>query len=224
MKNKRKKMRWRAALCLLGCVLLFCGCADDRMPAGEGNAAVISGADADGLREIADRLSQMQTRLDEIDAQYQKLQERIEQSAQQSENRSDTLESGSQELPPQTPQTTLYTYQSTADGIVLTKYLGAERKVVIPGAIDGMRVVGLADSAFAGTAVRSVVIPETVKTLGWFTFYGCAQLEQVTIPASVESIGYASFDGCSGTLILSVSENSYAQKYAASFALRYITQ
>ena len=120
-----------------------------------------------------------------------------------------------------TGSTHAYTYEKTEGGVILTKYLGTEHHVEIPAAVDGQKVVSLGDRAFADTAVSSVQIPETVQTLGWFTFYGCSSLQQVSIPASVSSIGYASFDGCHKELLLCVSENSYAQKYAASFALRY---
>ena len=69
-------------------------------------------------------------------------------------------------------QTTAYTYRETEQGIVLTKYHGKDVFVAVPAAINGKRVVALTDSAFAGTAVREVILPQTVQTLGWFTFYG----------------------------------------------------
>lgn len=118
-------------------------------------------------------------------------------------------------------QTSEYRYEEREDGIVLTQYIGKETSVVIPAALNGKRVVGLADRAFAETSVRSVTLPQTVTELGWFTFYGCHQLKSVVLPASVEKIGYASFDGCHADLILTVSSGSYAQRYAASFALHY---
>jgi hypothetical protein len=116
-----------------------------------------------------------------------------------------------------------YTYEQTDGGIVLKKYIGTDTAVVIPAAINGMRVVGMADHVFSGTAVQSVVVPQTVKDMGWFVFYGCNQLKSVVLPASVERIGYAAFDGCHKDLILTVEADSYAQKYAASFAMRYQT-
>lgn len=116
-----------------------------------------------------------------------------------------------------------YTYEQTEDGIVLKKYIGSDTTVVIPAAINGVRVVGMADHVFSGTAVQSVVVPQTVKEMGWFVFYGCNQLKSVVLPASVERIGYAAFDGCHKDLVLTVEADSYAQKYAASFAMRYQT-
>ena len=116
-----------------------------------------------------------------------------------------------------------FLYCDTEGGVMLTKYLGENAYVSVPAAIDGKRVVALADSVFAESKVRSVYLPETVRELGWFTFYGCGELTSVTLPASITRIGYASFDGCGAELCLGVEKNSYAQQYAASFALRYMT-
>lgn len=222
MKGKRKKELQWGMVCLVACLLL-CGCAKGEVSAAEKEAAAASGSENTTTQEIATQLSELQSKLDAIEAQYRELQAKAEQSASEQELADTHSGAVSQPKPPSTQQTALYTYQKEGEGVVLTKYLGEAREVTVPGAIDGMRVVGLADSAFAGTSVKSVVLPDTIKTLGWFTFYGCSSLERVSIPASVGSIGYASFDGCSSALTLSVAKDSYAQKYAASFALRYVT-
>jgi chemotaxis protein histidine kinase CheA len=137
-----------------------------------------------------------------------------EQQTDQSSSENSPLEQPSQ-------ATHAYIYEDTEGGVILTKYIGKENCVEIPAAVDGKRVVALADRIFCDTKVTSVTIPQTVQKLGWFTFYGCSSLRQVSIPASVSNIGYASFEGCHKDLVLHVSENSYAQKYAASFALHY---
>jgi hypothetical protein len=114
-----------------------------------------------------------------------------------------------------------YTYREESGGVIIVRYVGAERAVTIPAGINGKPVTGIDQNAFAHTEVCSVVVPESVSTLGWFTFFGCSSLRSVTLPASIQTIGYASFDGCHKDLTLHVTENSYAQKFAASFALRY---
>jgi hypothetical protein len=43
-----------------------------------------------------------------------------------------------------------------------------------------------------------VTIPNSVKSIGHYAFYGCSGLTSVTIPNSVTSIGRSSFSGCSG--------------------------
>ena len=42
----------------------------------------------------------------------------------------------------------------------------------------------------------AIKIPDSVKTIGKFAFWGCESLEYVTIPNSVEEIGSLVFWGC----------------------------
>ena len=46
--------------------------------------------------------------------------------------------------------------------------------------------------------IISVVIENSVTSIGSSAFYGCSGLSSVTIPNSVTSIGYEAFNGCSG--------------------------
>ena len=113
-----------------------------------------------------------------------------------------------------------YTYRLENNFAVLTSYLGDDVDVVVPAAVDGYLVIGLADRTFANCNVRSVTLPDTVEKLGWFTFYECAKLEKVVLPGGLSVIGYASFDGCSPALCLYVKSGSYAEQFANSFGLR----
>ena len=44
--------------------------------------------------------------------------------------------------------------------------------------------------------LKSIVIPDTVKSIGQYAFYGCNELTSVTIPNSVTTIGSDAFDYC----------------------------
>lgn len=55
----------------------------------------------------------------------------------------------------------------------------------------------IGDSAFSECAsLKSIVIPDGVKTIEDWTFNGCESLENIVIPQSVISIGKGVFDGC----------------------------
>jgi hypothetical protein len=114
-----------------------------------------------------------------------------------------------------------YTYRLENGFAILTSYRGNEREVIIPAAVDGYLVVGLGDRMFADCNVLSVTLPQTVERLGWFTFYGCKNLQKVVLPSGVKNIGYASFDGCPPGLCLYVSSGSFAEQFAISFGLKY---
>ena len=92
-------------------------------------------------------------------------------------------------------------FETKADGheVVIVGYKGNSTDVVIPVAIGGKPVVGIADRAFKGNkSLSSVTIPVSVSHIGENAFDDCAGLSSVTIPASVSSIGDGAFDGCAG--------------------------
>ena len=99
--------------------------------------------------------------------------------------------------------------------------------VTIPETVNGYTVNGIADYAFQYARIGTVVMPETIKTIGEFSFYGCSRLlslsipnsvttiiryafaectslASVTIPKSVSSIGECAFEECPGLTSISV--------------------
>ncbi|MGN0432499.1 MAG: leucine-rich repeat protein [Lachnospiraceae bacterium] len=96
----------------------------------------------------------------------------------------------------------LYEYTQSNGTITLTKYLGTEEEVMIPGEIDGIAVTVLGNSLFTNnTSVVSVVIPDTVIEIqaggtGRSAFGYMDKLEKVTIPGNVKVIGSCAFIGC----------------------------
>ena len=85
--------------------------------------------------------------------------------------------------------------------------------VTIPSELGGYAVkrvgndTALFDTALFGdsnTSVTSVVIPNSVTSIGYSAFYGCTGLNSLTIPNSVTSIGDYAFAGCSGLTSLTI--------------------
>jgi hypothetical protein len=62
-------------------------------------------------------------------------------------------------------------------------------------------------------SLTSVVIPNSVTSIGYGAFYECFSLTSVVIPRSVTSIGENAFYGCYN-LTVKGYKNSYAQTYA----------
>lgn len=122
-------------------------------------------------------------------------------------------------VPDTDPEQTISFSYSVEDGCVtIHEYLGGARAVVLPSTVNGYPVTAIADNAFKNSSVTSVVIPSTVKSIGWFAFYGCLSLTSVTVPASVDMIHYAAFDACPSLTVL-CQQNSYAASYVQSFGL-----
>lgn len=84
----------------------------------------------------------------------------------------------------------------------IIKYLGNEENVNIPSTIeiDGINcnIYHIGSYAFQDCqSLKSVVIPDSVSTIGWGAFAGCTSLKNVTLPKNIESIKYETFAECS---------------------------
>lgn len=112
----------------------------------------------------------------------------------------------------------VYRYRLENGEAIITGYSGNATLLSIPQTLDGYPVVAIGERAFENSGVAAVVLPEGVREIEWFAFYGCEELVNVTLPASVNSIGYAVFDGCADLRIF-CPKSSYAEKYAQSYGI-----
>lgn len=110
-----------------------------------------------------------------------------------------------------------FTYVKEGDGIRITRYTGSEASVEIPEKIDDLPVRCVGESAFEGSGIKSLTIPEGVTKIDWFALRGCSSLSEIKIPASVKKIEYGAFDGAKPSLVIICPKNSFAQKYAESW-------
>ncbi|MCD8206865.1 MAG: leucine-rich repeat domain-containing protein, partial [Bacteroidales bacterium] len=78
---------------------------------------------------------------------------------------------------------------------LLVAYYGSETNITLPETIEG-NSYGIGYRAFYQSSVESVVIPDTVTSIGEYAFYGCTHLTSVSIGSDVVSIGYQAFYNC----------------------------
>lgn len=70
----------------------------------------------------------------------------------------------------------------TVQAACIEAYTGSETEVVIPGEIDGLEVIALGDSAFAGNyTLKEVTLPASLEALGEFAFSECTALERFLV-------------------------------------------
>lgn len=115
----------------------------------------------------------------------------------------------------------LFEYVKENGGITITKYIGKQTSVTIPNKIEQLPVLKIGENAFADSKVKSVTLPSSCEEIDWFAFYGCYALTTIYVSSEVKTIGYGAFDSCSKSLTIYCERNSYAQKYAQSFGIKY---
>lgn len=81
----------------------------------------------------------------------------------------------------------------TTDNSDSPAYLGDEKNVTVPSEIDGHTVVSVGKGAFAYKDMSSVVLPDTIESIGDFAFRENKHLTSIVIPDSVIKIGEAAF-------------------------------
>ena len=81
------------------------------------------------------------------------------------------------------------------NGVIITRYKGPDSgEVVIPKTIGGYEVKKISDGAFQNcTGITSIVIPDSVISIGVSAFSGCTSLSEITV--SQDNKNYSSVDG-----------------------------
>ena len=93
-----------------------------------------------------------------------------------------------------------------------------EGDLVIPGSFDGVPVTGIGDFSLMNYgAVTSVTIPEGVRSIGAYAFYGCNNLKDLTMPDSVTCIEVGAFDGCCSLTNVTIPQHVLDQGLANVF-------
>ena len=98
-----------------------------------------------------------------------------------------------------------FEYEKTDSGIVIKRYTGLDPNPRIERGYGGIPVVEIAEEAFKNCAhLKTIVIPDSVKTIGDDAFRECVELSSVTIPESVTKIGRNAFYECASLTSVTV--------------------
>ncbi len=98
---------------------------------------------------------------------------------------------------------------------IFTLAPSARAEAVLPGCAD---CVG--DSAFEGCSFESVVLPESIRSLGVRAFADNAYLEKIVIPSAVTFIDPSAFDGCPRDLLI-VTDGGHPLSWAIGNVFDY---
>lgn len=103
-----------------------------------------------------------------------------------------------------------YEINSNQTGIIINKYIGKKQDVVIPSHIEDLPVISLkgmpdehypsavSEGVFEGSNIKTVVIPKTIKIIGYTAFNDCKQLTTITFlsDSSLTNISGKAFANC----------------------------
>ncbi len=88
----------------------------------------------------------------------------------------------------------VYKYSLDEDGnATITGYSGSVSALAIRGPIDGHKVVAIGNSAFEGTCLMNVTIPDTVTEIGGWAFSDCEKLSTVQLSNNLTKLGECAF-------------------------------
>ena len=76
-------------------------------------------------------------------------------------------------------------------GNMLYDYVGTDEVVTVPNSVTGIN-----HTAFQGSEVREVILPDSVTSMGEYVFSGCHKLEKVTFPSGMKSLPKGTFFNC----------------------------
>ena len=125
------------------------------------------------------------------------------------------------------------TEQPPTDGLAFTYFTdtasygvsgigtATDTDIVIPSAYDdGINgehaVTNIAGEAFAGCSIQSVIIPDSVTSMGYYAFGDCLQLKSVSTGNGLTSITTATFRGCKNLIEIDIG-NSVTSIYSAFY-------
>ena len=99
-------------------------------------------------------------------------------------------------------------YELSKDGTYaeVVSYSGTSERVNIASTYNGMPVTGISSNAFKDTAIATVIIPDSVTSIGTYAFAYCDSLTSITIPDSVRSIDSYAFAYCESIASITVPD------------------
>lgn len=80
------------------------------------------------------------------------------------------------------------------------------------------KVTSIGIGAFSGAGLKSLTLPNSVKSIGNYAFEECASLKSVKLPVSVKTIGDYAFEGCTSLETFNVSIASLTKIGVRAFA------
>ena len=104
-----------------------------------------------------------------------------------------------------------YYFYTTNDGDhYLSYYAGQDSMIILPASYNGESYAIANEAFYNNDALVSVVISDSVTSIGSNAFYSCGNLSSLTIPSNVTSVGDYAFDDCVNLKEVTIADGSNA--------------
>ena len=90
----------------------------------------------------------------------------------------------------------LYLISSDSTYAEVIDYVGDSVRVAIAEEYEGIPVTHISSEAFSNKLINSIVIPDSVTSIGSYAFYSCRNLKDITLSKNLTTIDYDAFYGC----------------------------
>lgn len=101
-------------------------------------------------------------------------------------------------------------------GAVITRENKTLESSTIPAEVNGYITCGINEAAYKNSAIKSIDIPSSVKSIGDEAFFNCSSLESIKLPESLLYVGNYAFYGCKALTeveipegVLTIGENAF---------------
>ena len=75
------------------------------------------------------------------------------------------------------------------------------------GKMDDIKRLKTLYERYVKDNIKKIVIPKSVKRIGYWAFYNCPSLKSIEIPENVKYIGYCAFYNCTSLISIEIPEN-----------------
>lgn len=116
-----------------------------------------------------------------------------------------------------------FTYTVENGEVTITDYTGTREHVLIPSEIGGQPVTALADKAFYEKHVTTVVVPDSVKTLGEACFSGDNYMVSLTLPEDLAVLPPIALESCYSLLVFELPKGLKTIGTGAFQSIFYLT-
>ena len=108
-----------------------------------------------------------------------------------------------------------FVYNAGTSSSTITGYKGSKTDITIPPTLGGKPVTLIADGAFKGKNIKTVILAASVTGIGYNAFQNCTSMTAFVVPysnSSLKEIGNYAFDGCTALTTFSYFDGSKVTK------------